>query len=78
MSKDLQVIRDKWIRDYFINTANVWDAWKNKSISYREREETLAWYRAKLHEVMYGPKKPYIPTKPKPKRDDEWLEDLSL
>jgi hypothetical protein len=79
MHEELKKVRDKWLRDYFINTANVWDAWKHKQISYREREETLAWYRAKLHEVIYGPRKAYIPSpKPTPKKEDEWLDSIEI
>lgn len=78
MSKDLAEIRKQWLADYFKETANIWQAWRNKQISYREREETLTWYRTKLHELTRGPMKPYIPQRAKPKRDDEWLEDLSL
>jgi len=77
MTKDLQTIRDRWLNRYFIETANIWNSWKCGHISYREREETLGWYRRKLHELKQGPKKAPILQK-KPKRDDEWLEDLKI
>jgi hypothetical protein len=66
------------MKNYFKETAGIWQAWKKGKMSYREREETLTWYRTKLHELTRGPMKPYVPQRVKPKRDDEWLQNIDI
>ena len=73
--KDLAKIRAKWLDNYFKETADIWQSWKKGSISFRERDETLNWYRRKLHELTRGKLPPPV-YQAKPKRDDEWLDDL--
>ena len=75
MSRNLDVNRPG--HRYFLATTAVWDAWKRGSISYKEREETLAWYRRKLHEMTHGKQKPPVYQKP-PKKDDQWIEEIVL
>jgi hypothetical protein len=76
-TKDLRAIRDQWLRDYFKTTASIWEDWKKGYISYKEREETLHWYRGRLKALMDGPKPPPVLQR-KPRKDDEWLEDLKI
>jgi hypothetical protein len=77
MSKDLTKLRERWLAQYFKATAAIWVEWKAGKMSYREREETLGWYRSKLHSLNQGPKPAPILIK-KPKAEDNWIESIKL
>ena len=77
MSKDLAELQQRWLAQYFKATASIWAEWKAGRMSYREREETLSWYRAKLHSLNEG-QKPAPVFIPKPKNEDNWIEELKI
>ena len=52
-NEELAVIRKQFLSNYFVNTSTVWESWRRGHISYKEREETLGWYRKKLYEVLH-------------------------
>lgn len=85
---ELRKIQDQWLRDYIPNVSSVWAEWRSNrdhprwgGMSMRRRDETLAWYRAKLERLLRQrrgdlPNDVMLLVKRVPGRDDEWLDAL--